>query len=225
MKTLCTPRRTLLTRALRAAALAAAQPALARLSPLAAASAATQPVAVRPGSPIALRLPTVGLAASVEPVWLALPDASQTAPDRLTLEGAPLEIDLPANPNVAGWYALSAIPGQPGDALLVGHVDTAYGPAVFTRLPQLRVGSEIVLELEGAAPVTFVLDTIRRHPAHLPAPADLFRTEGPARLHLATCTGSFVRSRGGYQDRLILSATPVAPVTSELPPDEALQSP
>ena len=193
-----------------------------RATPAAAASRAASPTTVatvtRPGSPIALHIPSVSLSAQIEPVWLTAAGVpGQETADRLMLDAAPVEIGLPADPNVAGWYALSAIPGEMGDALLVGHVDTATGPAVFTRLPLLRAGAEIVLELEGAAPATFVLDTIRRHPAHLPAPSDLFHLDGPARLHLVTCTGSFVRARGGYQDRLILSASPVAPVTPVSP--------
>lgn len=220
-----TPRRTFLTRALRAGALlsATSQPALATaLTPTTAGAAS-----IRAGSPIALHLPSVGLYAPVEPVWLAPSDAStssQPASDRLTLDGMPVEIGLPSSPNAAGWFALGAIPGEPGDALLVGHVDTVSGPAVFTRLPSLKLGAEIVLELEGGMPATFILDSIRRHPAYLPAPAELFRLDGAPRLHLVTCTGSFVRANGGYQDRLILSASPAPLPFPEPLPEEALQS-
>ena len=205
------PRRTLLRRALRAGTLAASLPGLSGLAPTAALAAA--PTATRSGTPTALFVPSIELSAAIEPVWLAITDdTGQEAPDRLTLDAAPFEIGLPTSPDVAGWYALGAIPGQSGDALLVGHVDTAFGPAVFTRLPELSAGAEIVLDLDGVPPVTFILDAVRRHPAHLPAPIDVFHTDGPPRLHLVTCAGSFLRARGGYQDRLILSA-------SLLPPD------
>ena len=216
-----TSRRTLLTRALRTSALVGAAPiaraaaAAAAVASVAARSAHAAPTTVavtRTGSPFALRIPTAGIAAAVETVWLTAPAARAPGQvDRVSLEGLQAEIGLPADPDAAGWYALSAIPGEPGSAVLVGHVDTAFGPAVFTRLPQLRLGAEIALDLAGGTSATFVVDGLRRHPAHLAAPADLFTLGGDARLHLVTCTGRFVRGAGGYQERLIVSALHLPP--------------
>src|ERR1700675_4252460 len=41
--------------------------------------------------------------------------------------------------NVA-WYNLGPTPGEPGNALMNGHVDWWTGSAVFTRLTELRLG-------------------------------------------------------------------------------------
>jgi hypothetical protein len=49
----------------------------------------------------------------------------------------------PAARGVAGWYALGPRPGDPGSAVILGHVDSKRGPAVFYRLRQLLRGDEI----------------------------------------------------------------------------------
>ena len=43
----------------------------------------------------------------------------------------------------AHWYALGPAPGEPGPAVIFGHVDTTKRPDVFYRLKDLRRGAEI----------------------------------------------------------------------------------
>ena len=43
-------------------------------------------------------------------------------------------VAVPDSPNVAGWYAQGPRPGQPGPAVLLGHVDSVRGPGVFFRV-------------------------------------------------------------------------------------------
>ncbi|MFI5630176.1 class F sortase [Streptomyces sp. NPDC051664] len=49
----------------------------------------------------------------------------------------------PEDPQVAGWYRDGVAPGQLGTSVLVGHVDTMAGPAVFHGLGSLREGNRI----------------------------------------------------------------------------------
>ncbi|SDU76757.1 Sortase family protein [Jiangella alkaliphila] len=43
-------------------------------------------------------------------------------------------MEVPAAPDLAGWYAPGARPGAGGPTVIVGHVDSVTGPAVFARL-------------------------------------------------------------------------------------------
>ncbi|HXI17221.1 MAG TPA: class F sortase [Chloroflexota bacterium] len=161
---------------------------------------------LRTGAPTSIAIPTAGILAPIEPVWLALPAGPETGADQLVAATTGTPIGLPSTPDSVGWYALGALPGEAGSALLVGHVDTVAGPAVFTRLPEVFPGTTVHLTTaQGES--TFVVENVRRHPAHLPAPAELFALDGEARLYLITCTGRFIRSAGGYQERLIVSAS------------------
>src|SRR5271154_2623229 len=46
-----------------------------------------------------------------------------------------------------GWYRYGAIPGQHGNAVLLGHVDTYQGPAVFYNLYRLLPGDQVEVDL------------------------------------------------------------------------------
>jgi hypothetical protein len=43
-------------------------------------------------------------------------------------------VQVPSEWDVAGWYANGPRPGEPGSAVLLGHVDSKSRPAVFYRL-------------------------------------------------------------------------------------------
>ncbi|HET7518207.1 MAG TPA: sortase [Actinomycetes bacterium] len=78
-------------------------------------------------------MPAAGVKARVVPVGLR--------PDRT--------MEVPAVDR-AGWYEPGPRPGEPGPAVIVGHVDSRSGPAVFFRLHQLRRGDRIVVgQAEG----------------------------------------------------------------------------
>ena len=51
----------------------------------------------------------------------------------------------------AGWYDQGPTPGQYGPAVIVGHVDTTTGPAVFHELKELRRGDRIEVDPRGPA--------------------------------------------------------------------------
>jgi hypothetical protein len=42
-------------------------------------------------------------------------------------------MQVPSDFAVAGWFIGGAVPGQPGPAMISGHVDSCTGPAVFYR--------------------------------------------------------------------------------------------
>ncbi|MET7790259.1 sortase [Streptomyces sp900116325] len=54
-----------------------------------------------------------------------------------------LETPPPEDPRLAGWYRDGVAPGQLGNSVLVGQVDTLAGPAVFNGLDSLRRGNRI----------------------------------------------------------------------------------
>ena len=43
----------------------------------------------------------------------------------------------------AGWYDGGPRPGEPGRAVIIGHLDTKRGPGLFARVPSLRTGEDI----------------------------------------------------------------------------------
>ena len=103
--------------------------------PVTAPSVSSDPTPTMPltvSRPVTVR--AVGLSAAVVPVGL---DGNG-------------QIDVP-DPSLAGWYQPGPAPGAIGPAVLVGHVDTRSGGAVFYKLTAARPGDEIdVVRADGS---------------------------------------------------------------------------
>ncbi|MFC5000350.1 class F sortase [Dactylosporangium cerinum] len=110
-----------------------------------------------------------------------------------------------------GWYERGPTPGETGNAVLVGHVDTANsGPAVFYLLGKLKPGDLVGVTRKDGSTVTFAVDGVRLYPKHA-FPADL--VYGPAdrpQLRLVTCGGTFDRATSTYSGNTVITATMVS---------------
>jgi hypothetical protein len=88
--------------------------------------------------------------------------------------------------------------------VLVGHVDSRTGPAVFYRLTAVRPGEEI--EVIGANGFPSHFRTLRVtvvNKAYFPSRA-VFAPTPNATIRLVTCTGPFDQRSGHYIDSLIV---------------------
>jgi sortase (surface protein transpeptidase) len=118
-------------------------------------------------------------------------------------------MQVPEDFSVAGWYVGGPRPGEPGPAVIAGHVDSRRGPAVFYRLAELREGDVVVVRYSGGTSVRFRVERIERHPkAAFPTSRVYGRTAG-AKLRLITCGGAFDRASGHYRDNVIVFASAV----------------
>ncbi|RZU77821.1 sortase family protein [Micromonospora kangleipakensis] len=108
----------------------------------------------------------------------------------------------------AGWYSPGASPGEVGNAVIVGHVDSAkLGPAVFFNLGSLRPGDTITVAREDGGSVTFTVDEVKSYPKTA-FPTELVYGPGdkPA-LRVVTCGGVFDQSARSYLNNIIVLAT------------------
>jgi len=148
------------------------------------------PAPAAPAQPARLQLPNIGVDAPVEAVG-ATPQNT---------------MDVPRNVQDVGWYAPGVRPGQPGDAVIDGHLDWYTGPAVFVNLARLQVGDRVVIVLSDGSALAFRVTRLASYPVDRP-PADLFSRDGPPRLSLITCSGAWDGHE--YQRRLVVDAEPV----------------
>jgi hypothetical protein len=102
-----------------------------------------------------------------------------------------------------GWYRLGPAPGSRGAAVIIGHVDTADGPAVFHRLGELRPGDRVgVLRADGRTAL-FRIDSVERFGKDLFPTRRVYGDPGHAAIRLITCGGRFDRGSGHYTDNVI----------------------
>lgn len=110
-----------------------------------------------------------------------------------------------------GWYERGPTPGETGNAVIVGHVDTTgRGPAVFYLLGRLKPGDAVAVTRRDGSTVTFEVDGVHLYPKQA-FPADL--VYGPAtrpQLRLITCGGAFDRATSTYSANTVITATMVS---------------
>lgn len=116
-------------------------------------------------------------------------------------------IGVPRKPSHAAWYVDSAPPGQVGASVVLGHVDSKSGPAVFYRLRELRKGDAVVVHRADKSVVRFVVDRVEEvEKDEFPSVDVYFPTVEPT-LRLITCGGDYIRSAGGYQANVVVFAS------------------
>jgi sortase (surface protein transpeptidase) len=142
------------------------------------------------GRPVAIRIPAIGVASSLDALG----------------RNADGTVEVPRDWDLAGWFEESARPGAPGPAIVLGHVDSRSGPAVFYRLSELRRGDEIFVDQPGGNEITFVVERVEQHDKNaFPTDAVYLPTLQPT-LRLVTCGGTFDHSIGHYRDNIIVFA-------------------
>jgi sortase (surface protein transpeptidase) len=132
---------------------------------------------------------------------------AEVIPIGVTNEGT-LGVPPLDTPDLTGWYRLGPSPGEIGNAVIVGHVDShKTGPAVFYSLGALRPGDIIAVTLRDNAIAQFTVDQVESYPKKT-FPTDLLY--GPARtpgLRLVTCGGQFDQKARSYLNNIVVSAT------------------
>lgn len=141
-------------------------------------------------APTQLAIPAIDLATSLVQLGLM--------PDRT--------VEVPQDADLAGWFQPGTAPGRLGSAVILGHVDSAAGPAVFARLQELRPGDPITVTRADGSSVRFVVEESVLYPnAEFPAQR-VYAAQGERRLNLVTCGGVYDATRGGYQSNLVVYA-------------------
>jgi sortase (surface protein transpeptidase) len=149
-----------------------------------------RPVPVQMPEPVRILIPAIGVSAPILRVGL---NADRT-------------LQVPVTFSETGWFTRGPEPGEPGPAVIVGHVDSVDGPGVFYHLRALRNGDLIKVVLENGWTVRYLVSS------HLAAPKNGFPTKAVYRhtekptLRLITCDGQFDTATGHYVDNYIVFA-------------------
>lgn len=190
-------------------------------------AAASTPVAVPPppapplAAPAAPK-PPARKPAAARPLPGAVADAEAAPPRRVviprigvdsTLIGLRVQrdrtLEVPRDFDVAGWYREGTKPGDAGPAVLVGHVDSYDGPAVFFRLSELRRGDRIAVYRTDGSRVVFAVQAQERVPKNAFPTARVYGATAGPELRLLTCGGRFDPTTKHYEDNVVVYAKQV----------------
>jgi sortase (surface protein transpeptidase) len=148
--------------------------------------------------PVRLRIPAIDLAVPLSELGL-------------NRDGT---VQVPTNFQEPGWYRLGPSPGQVGSAVILGHVDSYLGPAVFFRLRSLRPGDRVEVRLADGVITHFVVNTVAMYPkTHFPTRL-VYGSRGHSGLQLVTCGGTFDTQTRSYLSNVVVYTSLVS-VTGE----------
>jgi sortase (surface protein transpeptidase) len=114
-------------------------------------------------------------------------------------------VEVPS-PAVAGWYAPGPRPGDPGSAVILGHVDSDNAPAVFYRLRELRRGDQIRIRRADGSTLRFVVERTEQYPKQRFPTDDVYYPTLTPELRLVTCGGVFDYEANHYKSNIIVFA-------------------
>lgn len=108
-------------------------------------------------------------------------------------------------PRLAGWYEGAPTPGENGTAVIVGHVDSLSGPAVFYGLGALEKGRTIRVTRRDGRTAVFEVYGIqvfdkRKFPAK-----KVYGATGRPELRVLTCGGAY-EAGSGYASNVVVFA-------------------
>ncbi len=177
--------------------------ALADTTPSAAGS--RSPVLVRKGElpagaevvpPVGLRIPTIGVTATVNAVGIN----PQTS-----------EFEVPPSVDRVGWYRYGpGLAAPAGSVVIAGHVDSStQGEGAFFRLRELDQGDRLTVTGSDGQDRTYRVIAREEYQKTMIPLDRYFARDGDQRLTLITCGGPFDADTRRYRDNLVVTAVPV----------------
>ncbi len=115
-------------------------------------------------------------------------------------------LGVPADFGVAGLWTEGAAPGTPGPAIVVGHVNSVNGPAVFARLHDLQPGASVVIRKADGSALTYAVERSDQYAKSSFPTAVVYGATAAPTLRLITCGGTFDRTRREYTDNVVVFA-------------------
>lgn len=142
-----------------------------------------------PSEPILLRIPSVNLMASFENPLGLNEDKTIQAPESFE--------------NVAR-YRYNPTPGEQGSAVILGHIDSYKGPAVFWNLSDVQVGDRIYVDRQDMSTAIFaVTETEVVKQGNFPT-RKVYGFTPYSGIRLITCSGYYDRQTKRYSHNLIV---------------------
>jgi sortase (surface protein transpeptidase) len=158
------------------------------------------PLTVR-SAPLQLHIPAIGLS---QPLATLGVNANGT-------------VQVPTNIQQPGWYQFGPSPGEVGSAVILGHVDSYRGAAVFFKLRDLVPGDLVGVTLADGGTAQFKVTSVAMY-LKTKFPAQLvYSSLGASSLNLVTCGGVFDSHTGHYLSNVVVYSSLVATTPATIP--------
>jgi LPXTG-site transpeptidase (sortase) family protein len=172
------------------------------------AGATMTPASVKTTPPKLSDDPRAQVMARSVPVNVRIPGIGVSAPVMKVGKDADGSVQVPPldNHNLTGWYQYGPTPGQKGDAVILGHVDSLTGISVFYYLKDLHAGDKVYVTLADGQVATFAVDGLQKVAKDAFPTASVYGHPDYPSLRLITCGGTFDAATGHYLYNIIVYA-------------------
>ena len=117
------------------------------------------------------------------------------------------EMDVPKQAAIPGWYSLGYKPGQQGNAVIAGHLDSVAGaPGIFAEINKLVPGDEVIIEDVLGGEFRFRITGSETYKTDEAPVRELFGRNDQPLLRLMTCKGTWIHQENSYDQRLVVTA-------------------
>jgi hypothetical protein len=182
-------------------------------------------VASRTGHPAApaRALPSASFAPIPKGKWAAVPPAAiRTVAEPVSLVIPAIDVStrliqlgvtkagtlaVPQTTAVAGWYTGSPRPGEPGGAVIAGHVDSYQSKGIFFLLRTLKPGEKVFVRRADGTLAVFTITQVRSYPKTGFPTVAVYGPTPDAQLRLITCGGTFDPATHHYLSNTIVYAS------------------
>ncbi|MDV6278499.1 class F sortase [Rhodococcus erythropolis] len=158
-------------------------------------------------APVALRIPAIGVDETL--IQLAL-NADET-------------VEVPLDYQKPGWFKYGPTPGNTGSSVILGHVDSFDGPAVFYQLHALAAGDRVEVTLPDGTTAHFEVTRLATYPKEQFPAEEVYGEHGFSALQLVTCGGEFDPVTRSYESNVVAYTSLVETVSpsGEVTPAQA----
>lgn len=178
-----------------------------RAAPLAPQSAAGDWVTPGAVVPVSVQVPAIGVDERAVVALGVAPDGTAEVPRDFERVGW-FDRTLAAQ-RAGSAPADVAIPPGRGPTVLLGHVDSRRGPAVFFRLRDLRPGDVVEVGRSDGSVARYAVERTEQVAKDAFPTFAVFGATATDVLRLVTCAGDFDRGARSYMDNLVVQATRV----------------
>ena len=162
--------------------------------------ASTTPATPRLTSLVAQVIP---LKARSRPIRIRIPSIGVSAPVSVLGLNRDGSVAVPTDFYIPGWYKFGPAPGQKGSAVILGHVDSYKGPAVFYRIRDLKIGNQVIVTLANHTTVRFAVIGVHEYSKSNFPERLVFGPRNYSALQLVTCGGVFNAATGHYESNIV----------------------
>jgi LPXTG-site transpeptidase (sortase) family protein len=182
-------------------------------SPTAPARATTPPVTASPSTiaPVVTHRAAIDVLAPravAAPVQLSIPDLEVDGPVVPAGVNSENELDVPPDARTLVWYRHGPSPGEPGSAVIAGHLNWQGVTGLFANLASTPVGATVTVTYDDGSQRAFTVTSVELVPKPDVSVNGVFARGGEQVLRLVTCGGEFDDSVNSYQSNVVVTAVP-----------------